>query len=236
MKSIGIIPARGGSKSIPLKNLRDFNGRPLISWTIDLALKSHLDRVIVSTDSSEIAAYAKSVGADVPFHRPWELAQDSSRVEDVLKHAYEFLVEEENCKPDALALLLPTSPFRIQEDIDSAIGIFLKKHPTSVVSVRRAIATANPYWMIARSGSGKVMLMDGKPLKQMLSRRQDLPEVFIKNDYVFLLNPANLYEDVPNLYGDDVELLVSDDERDDVDINTEKDWRMAEILFRMTRC
>lgn len=124
-KILGLIPARGGSKRLPRKNIKDFLGRPLISWTIEQAKKSRLlDKIMVSTDDEEIAEVARKYGADVPFLRPGELARDSSPTIDAVIHALDRF-EESGEHFDIVALLEPTSPLRTDSDIDTAIELLL---------------------------------------------------------------------------------------------------------------
>lgn len=232
-KIIGIIPARSGSQSIKKKNIRDFHGKPLISWTIESALESNLDRVIVSTNDQETKDIALSFGAEVPFLRPTELANSYSGIESVLKHAYEYFTNVEHYQVDAIVMLLPTSPFRHVEDINNAIEIYKKNEVTSVVSVVKAEANVNPHWMLIENQKG-VELFNGEPLINIKDRRQDLPDVYIRNDFVYVLNPKNLFESKPNLYGGEVHLLKISEHRYDIDINTEKDWSIAEAIFGFT--
>lgn len=120
--AIGIIPARGGSKGLPGKNIRPMCGKPLIAWTIEKALKSRcLDVVVVSTDSAEIAAVARSCGAEVPFLRPTELATDTANSYDVIRHALGFYRQSTGRKYDYTVLLEPTSPLREDDDIDRVL-------------------------------------------------------------------------------------------------------------------
>jgi CMP-N,N'-diacetyllegionaminic acid synthase len=232
MEVLSIIPARGGSKSIPLKNLRMFNGKPLLSWTILDANKSNVNRVIVSTDSVEIADIARQYGAEVPFIRPKNISKDTDGIEIALVHALNFLKENEGYCPDYVALLVPTAPFRKVMDINDAISLGERKMPDSVVSVSRAIANHNPHWMLVKDEAGVVTQFTGGLLRDMYVRRQDIPEVYIRNDFIFLIRPKNLYEEKPSIYGDNVEFIIAKDDRYDVDINSEKDWKIAELLFR----
>jgi len=118
-KIIAIIPARGGSKGIPRKNIVNLAGKPLIAWTIEAAKKSNLiGRIIVTTDDQEIADVALKYGAEVPFLRPKELAQDDTQPDPVLKHALQFLYDKENFKPEIIAWLEPPCPIRTAEEID----------------------------------------------------------------------------------------------------------------------
>ena len=128
---VAIIPARGGSKGIPRKNIRDLCGKPLVAYSIEVALKAKkIDRVIVSTDDEEIAEISRSFGAEVPFLRPPELAVDSTTTIDVLVHLVETLKSLDNLKFTHLTLLQPTSPLRNAKNIEHAIG-FLEKNTGS---------------------------------------------------------------------------------------------------------
>ena len=132
---IALIPARGGSKGLPGKNIRPLNGKPLIAYAIEAALKAkHIDRVIISTDDEEIARVAVGYGAELPFMRPAELASDTAMAVDNYIYTIDRL-EKEGGKPiEAFVVLQPTSPLRIAEDIDGAVELFLKKEADSVIS------------------------------------------------------------------------------------------------------
>jgi CMP-N,N'-diacetyllegionaminic acid synthase len=231
MKIVAVILARAGSKSIPAKNIKDFAGKPLIAWSILSALESsEVDRVIVSTDSPQIAEVAKSFGAEVPFLRPAELASDSMGVEPVLKHAYEWLRYNEGYEADALILLPPTTPTRQSHHIDDMVRIFKSTNTDSVVAVNETPANHTPYWTLVRRESGGVTLFGGQELKYIMTRRQDFPQkCFARNDLGYVLRPQNLYEDIPNLYGNNVELyIVTDALKYEIDINTPEEWIDAE--------
>lgn len=132
---IAIIPARGGSKGLPGKNVRPLNGKPLIAYAIEEALKAkHIDRVIISTDDEEIARVAVQYGAELPFMRPTELASDTAQAIDNYIYTIGRLEEEGKEQIDAFVVLQPTSPLRIAEDIDGAVGLFLEKGADSVIS------------------------------------------------------------------------------------------------------
>ena len=230
MKIVGVIPARGGSKSIPRKNIRDFGGKPLIAWTILSAKDSGLNRVIVSTDDPEIVEVARAHGAEAPFLRPSELATDTLGIEPVLKHAYEWLRDNEGYEADALVLLMPTSPLRQTRHIDEMIVRFMESGADSVVAVNETPANHTPYWTLTRDEGGAVSLWGGVSLRNILTRRQDFPQkCYARNDLGYVLKPANLYEERPNLYGEKVELyVVPDPERYEADINTPGEWKEAE--------
>lgn len=236
MKIVAVIPARGGSKGIPNKNIKKFCGKPLIAWSIEKALKAKgLDRILVSTDNEKIRRIALKYGAEVPFLRPPELAIGSIGIEPVLKHAYEWLRENEGYEADALVLLMPTSPTRQTLHIDEALKIFKKTGADSVVAVNETPANHTPYWTLVRQKNGKVTLWDNIPLKNILTRRQDFPQkCYARNDLVYVLKPQNLYDkEKPNLYGKKVELYeIANANQYEADINTPAEWKETEIKFK----
>ena len=182
LKIVAIIPARAGSKGIPKKNLVDLAGRPLIAWSILAARESiFIDRVIVSTDSEEIAEVALSNGADVPFIRPRELATDNTPGIDVIVHALEWLSVSDHYKADYVMVLQPTSPLRSVDDIDTAIRIMKEKRAGSVVSV--TLVKQHPYWMKQVDDRGGIKSFCEEGLKVS---RQELPPVYIINGAVYL--------------------------------------------------
>ncbi|MBI2055590.1 MAG: acylneuraminate cytidylyltransferase family protein, partial [Candidatus Sungbacteria bacterium] len=125
MKILGIIPARGGSKSIPRKNIKELGGKPLIAWTIEAAKKSGVfDRIILTTDDSEIAEVGREWGVEVPFMRPNELAEDHTPTLPVIQHTLAWLEDNESYEPDAVMILQPTTPFRQPHHIQEAVQLF----------------------------------------------------------------------------------------------------------------
>jgi len=228
--SLAIIPARSGSKSIKNKNIKLFKGKPLIAWTIEAAIASKISRIIVTTDSEEIKEIAVKYGAEVPYLRDKHLSNDTVGIEPVIADTLRYLKIAEGYAPDCVTLLLPTSPFRVSSDIDKSIKLYKEKSVTSVVSVIKATANQNPYWML-RKDNNSVTMFDGGKLSSMISRRQDLPDFYIKNDFVFTMSPNNFFSKKPDLYGDKIELMLISEDRLDVDINTNRDWKMAELLF-----
>jgi CMP-N-acetylneuraminic acid synthetase len=177
VKVLGLIPARGGSKSIPGKNLVDLGGLPLIQWTIQAALGSSLSRVVVSTDAQEIATVSQSLGAEVPFMRPTELSSDSALSIDVVLHALDVLAEEF----DAVMMLQPTSPFRTTSDIDAAIKII--DVASSVISVVPVEGTHPARMKFIENG----ILID-PPFAETIENmpRQELRPMFIRNGAIYL--------------------------------------------------
>ena len=190
-KIIGLVTARGGSKSIPRKNITLLAGKPLIAWTIEAALQSRgLSRVVVSTDDQEIAEVSKKWGAEVPFMRPTELAQDDSPHVPVLIHAVEWLEEVEGATVDYLMLLQPTSPLRSAKDIDLAIELALDKNADSVISVCEA--PVHPYFTRRITSDGRLQKFVQKPDGYL--RRQVLPPAYAWNGAIFLIRRDILIE------------------------------------------
>jgi len=233
MQILAIIPARGGSKSIPRKNLKLLGGKPLIAWSIESARASNASRVLVTTDDEEIAAVAKKYGADVPFIRPSELAGDTVGMEPVLKHALEWLKENERYEPDGVALLQSTCPMRQSRHINEAIEIFSQKINEGfdcVIGVSEAIANLNPEWQLKYDENNRVTLGTGAPLTTIKKRRQELTPSYIRNDIIYLFKPSVLRE-APNLHGNNLALYIVKDLPFDLDINTPQDWEFAELIF-----
>lgn len=184
MRSIvGLIPARGGSKEIPRKNIKLIAGKPLIAWTIETALQSdHLSRVIVSTDDQEIARIARNYGAEVPFMRPAELAQDESSSVSVALHAIRWLQKNEDLDMEYLALLQPTSPLRNVSDIDGTIKLAYDKVADGVTTIVET--HAHPYLTrrIGENGILKEFIM----CDISYPRRQSLPTAYLLNGAVYV--------------------------------------------------
>jgi CMP-N,N'-diacetyllegionaminic acid synthase len=224
---LGIIPARGGSKAIPRKNLALLANKPLLAWTVEVALESaSLDRLIISTDDPEIAGVGKKLGAEVPFLRPAELATDISPGMDVILHAIHWLDESENYRPDYVLLLQPTSPLRTVTDIRESIKLALAKRADSVVSVCEA--HQHPLWMKAVNEEGR--LADLYPQSAAPTRRQDLPSVFALNGAIYLaLRTFLLCE--RTFISDRTYAYVMPENRS-LDVDTPWDLHMADLILR----
>lgn len=178
---LGLITARGGSKGVPGKNIRNIGGLPLIAWSIMTARKSTLiDTLVVSSDDSAILETAREYDCETPFVRPAELATDEARSVDVVLHAIQTLEK----RYDLLVLLQPTSPLRSAEDIDSCINILLETNTSSVVSV--CSVDKSPYWMYSMNVNGilrPIMDLEDRP-----ARRQDAQPVYLPNGAVYVVN------------------------------------------------
>ena len=187
MKNVlAVIPARGASKGLKNKNIKVIAGKPLISWTIDAALKSkHIDKVIVSTDSKEIEKISKEYGASVPFLRPKDLAQDDTSSIDVMLHAVEYFPEYKY-----IIMLQPTSPLRECSHIDQAFEFFFKSNMDSCVSVTKDKKT--PFWSFSMVNENNLVSLF--PNKEMPSRRQEITSTYHLNGAIYISSILNLKE------------------------------------------
>ena len=227
MKVVGLITARAGSKGLPGKNLRQLAGRSLLSWTCQAALGAKaLSRVILSTDGEDIAAAGREAGVEVPFMRPAELASDRASSIDVAVHAVRWL-EEDGDRPDAVVLLQPTSPLRRAEHIDAAVGL-LTDGVDTVVSVVEVPHHFSPY-KVMRQTEGRLEHFIPDPLPFDRYRRQELPPVYARNGPAVLVTRTTVLLE-GTFYGSVTVPLVMD-ERDSIDIDTEDDLQLAELML-----
>lgn len=225
-KIIAIIPARGGSKGLPGKNIRLLGGKPLIAHSIETAKKSSLvDRVIVTTDDAEIAEVAKRYGAEVPFLRPAELAEDDTPPDPVLKHTLEFLKEKENYKPDIIVWLEPPCPFRTPEEVDDAIRM-LQEDPEA--DSLRAVCEPfqNPFKSWTLEGKYLNPLIEKKGKVFHTGPRQKTQKVYWQNGALFLLKYDTIMKK-GNFFGDKILPYFMESDRF-VDIDKKEDLELAE--------
>lgn len=226
MKVLGIIPARGGSKGVPRKNIKLLDGRPLLAYTAESALKSKfLSKVILTTEDAEIAAVGRSLGLEVPFLRPKELALDTSPTLPVVFHAIDYL-ENNGEKFDAICLLQPTNPLRQAEDIDNCIELLEKSDGDSVISILPVPHEYNPKWVYWQNEMGEMVLTTGE--SEPIPRRQDLPPAFHREGSVYVTKIDALRK-YGNLYGKKV-LGYEINQQNSVNIDTLEDWNLAEKL------
>ncbi|MXS84450.1 acylneuraminate cytidylyltransferase family protein [Nitrosomonas sp. HPC101] len=226
-----LIPARGGSKAVPHKNIRLLCGKPLITHSIEISLESpSVHRTFVSTDSEQIAATARSAGAEVPFLRPASLAQDDTRDLPVFQHFLDWLKQNHIPLPDAVFQFRPTSPARRVEKIEEAVEL-LKKHPDAD-SVRGVIEPAqNPYkmWTIDENGFMQPLLsIPGIP-EPFNEPRQSLPKAYWQVGYLDLIRTRTILEK-ESLTGTRI-LPLRIDGRDAIDIDDEFSFQLAEFLM-----
>ncbi len=189
---LGLVPARGGSKGLPRKNVKPLLDKPLIAWTIEQALASkYLDRVAVSTDDKEIAEISKKYGAGVPFIRPKELARDDSTTIDVVMHTLNWF-ESAGEKYDYLALLEPTSPLREKKDIDKCIRLLIDNEVAkSIVSVSKLESAHPEFNVVIDKKSGFIKKVDGTTEFKVL-RRQDLPDIYFFDGTIYISEISTL--------------------------------------------
>lgn len=232
LRVLGLIPARGGSKGIPRKNLAPAGGRPLIAWSIEAALASgRLDRLLVSTDAPDIARAAQGFGAEAPFLRPGDLAtEDSPSILTVL-HALAWLEEGEAYLPDYVMLLQPTSPLRTGQDIRGAVDIALGRGAESVVSV--SPLKRHPEWAMTLGEDGRLRLRNGKAFGEQASqasRRQDLPPCYAENGAIYLVK-TRLLRTHRTFYGREVLAYLMPEERS-LDVDSPLDLEIVDALLR----
>jgi len=196
---LAIIPARGGSKGLPGKNIKELCGKPLIAWSIEAGLKSkYLDEVVVSTDYQDIADIAKSYGASVPFLRPDFLASDTATSFDAVKHTIDYYKNELGKEFDYIVLLEPTSPLREVSDIDNAIKKLLDSKANSIVGISKT-EDQNPAFLIEKDKNNFISGYENKDMKVL--RRQDIRDVYFFEGSVYvsktdvLLNKKTFYHD-----------------------------------------
>jgi CMP-N-acetylneuraminic acid synthetase len=226
---LGLIVARGGSKGIVGKNLHPLGGRPLISHTFQAAGESKvLDRIVLSTDSPEIAEAGRAAGVEVPFLRPPELAKDTTPTLDVIRHALDWLGREEAYRPDIVVLLQPTSPLRQARHIDEALGLLASGDADSVVSVVPVPAHFNPHWQFVVE-DGMIRTFTGETLAAIAPRRQGLEETFSRNGAIYAFRRASL-EKHGTIYGERCAAYVMAPE-DSVNIDGPEDLEAAERML-----
>lgn len=227
-KVLALISARGGSKGLPGKNIRELNGKPLIVYSIEAALESGtVDRVVVSTDSREIAAVAAASGAEVPFIRPEELARDNTPSLPVSRHAVAWLEENEGWKSDIFLELQPVAPLRTSSDVDACVGMLVETGADTVISLCRVDGVFHPCWMktIGEDGRVNAFVESGREY----TRRQDLPAVYRRNAAVIAVWTRVLM-DQETYYGPDMRGYIMPESRS-VDIDNAMDLRLAGMLL-----
>ena len=226
-KYIALICARGGSKGLPGKNIRLLNGTPLIGHSINIAKRiNRISRIIVSTDSEEIAKVAIKFGAEVPFMRPKKLAQDDSPEWLVWRHAVKYLEDEKKSKINNIVILPPTAPLRDVEDINNCIDEFKKNKVDSVITVCNA--HRSPYFnMISSNDDGYASLVVDS--RKKITRRQDSPKVFDVTTVAYVIN-TEFIKTSNGIFDGKVRSVLIPKERA-IDIDTLLDFKMAECLM-----
>lgn len=229
MKILAIIPARGGSKGVPMKNIKLLGEKPLLAYTATAAQQSKLlFKTIISTDNHAIAAVAKSLDLEVPFMRSDHLAQDSTPTIDVVINVLKWYLNQ-NINFDAVCLLQPTTPFRADGFIDLAIQKFMDSGADSLVSVLPVPHEYNPHWCFEIDKNNNLNIATGE--QKIISRRQDLPTAYHRDGSIYLTKTETILNK-NSLYGDSIAYIFSPQEKY-VNIDTKVDWGKAEMLLKL---
>ena len=225
MKYLVIIPARGGSKGIPHKNIKPLNGKPLIHYTIDVARQIVSDEdICVSTDDQEIIMDVEGYGLEVPFVRPAELATDQAGTYEVLLHALDFF-EKQGKNYDVVLLLQNTSPFRTAEQVKEALALYTPDIDM-VVSVKEC--SANPYYCaFEENEEGYLRICKGEG---NITRRQDAPKVYEYNGAIYVINAKQLKKMPLGQFTRRVKYVM--DDLHSVDLDNMIDWKFAEFIIK----
>lgn len=234
MRVLGIIPARGGSKRVPGKNIRLLAGKPLIAYTIEASLKSSLiNRLMVSTDDIEIKKVAENYGAETPYLRPAELSQDDTPDQPVFVHALEWLKEKEDYQPDIVVCLRPTTPFKTGEIIDRVIRKMIDTNADIVRTMTRVDGVHHPYWMYRITENDKVIPFDDNIDISRYYRSQLLPPVYRINGVVDAYRRDVIYSGNILSHVNMKSIIISDVES--IDIDTEYDFMICESIRGMAK-
>ena len=231
MNVVAFIFARGGSKGLPGKNIRHLGGKPLIAWSIEHALAvNSISRVIVSTDSEEIAAVARHHGAEVPFIRPAELASDNSPEWLDWRHALQYLLKTEGTLPDAMVSVPTTAPLRLPQDIGNCLDEYSKGNADMIITVTEAYRS--PYFnMVKTNPDGTVGLVN--PPQSAIARRQDAPMVYDMATVCYVANPEFVMTH-DSIFEGRVKAVQVPTERA-IDIDTLLDFQIAESLLNIIK-
>lgn len=223
-KVLAIIPARGGSKGLPGKNIKMLGGKPLIAWSIEAALNSaEIDRAIVTTDAQDIAQVASEFGADVPFLRPKELAADDTSSADVVLHVLNTLEEEF----DIIVLLQPTSPFRTSQHIQQALAQCKEQNNYTLISVCES--DKSPSWLFWNE-SNKLDPILGTHSKA--TRRQDVRKAYALNGAIYVVEVNKFKQQLKFMYDDSLPFVMN--KNSSIDIDDAMDFKFAELVLRET--
>ena len=230
---LGLIPARGGSRGIPRKNLKLLAGKPLVCYACEAALESHvISRTIVSTDCPQIAQVARAADAEVPFLRPAALASDTARSVDVVLHAIDWLAAHEGAVPEIIVLLQPTAPLRQGHHIDEAVNLLVASGSDAVVSVATVPAHYHPLWQLVLRDN-TLYTFAGEPPAQLIPRRQDLPATYTRNGAIYAVR-SSVLSATRSLYGNHCLGYVMPPDVS-INIDTLEDWQLAEATLGRQR-
>jgi CMP-N,N'-diacetyllegionaminic acid synthase len=228
MRILGLIPARGGSKGVPLKNCKELNGKPLLYYTIDTGLTvEKLDSLIFSSEDETLISMAKARGVEVPFIRPSELAIDAAGSLGVVQHALKAMLDLGRTY-DAVCLLQVTTPFRSATQIDEAITKFITEGSDSLISVQRVPHQYNPHWVFEATDKNTLRIATGE--NQIIKRRQELPDSYIRDGAIYITK-TDVLMNQNSFFGNSISYIESDPNTF-VNIDTMEDWEKAEQILK----
>jgi N-acylneuraminate cytidylyltransferase/CMP-N,N'-diacetyllegionaminic acid synthase len=220
-KVLAIIPARGGSKGLPGKNIKNLGGKPLIAWSIEAALNTpEIDRTVVTTDAKDIAQVAQEYGADVPFLRPEELAADDTSSADVVLHVLSNLEEQF----DIIILLQPTSPFRTSLHIQQALAVCQAENNFTLISVCES--DKSPSWLFWNENNKLAPILG---TNSEATRRQDVRKAYALNGAIYVVEVDRFKQQRKFLYDDSIPFVM--DKNSSIDIDDVMDFKIAELVL-----
>lgn len=225
--TLGLIPARGGSKSIPLKNIRPLAGRPLIDYVVRaMAESAVVDRIVVTTDDERIATVARASGAEVPFLRPAELASDDAPTSAAVRHALDWLDGHEQYRPEYVLLIQPTEPFVRPQQIRDALTLLLDRDADSAITIVEVPRNHHPFHVRVMDESGRLAFADDEAHRRHPRRQDDPPRWAFANLYWF--RRTSFLE--TGLIETGTRLGLPVDGMSALDLNDEADWELAELI------
>ncbi|MGV8947226.1 MAG: cytidylyltransferase domain-containing protein [Lutibacter sp.] len=227
MRVLAIIPARGGSKGVPKKNIKFLGGKPLIAYTIEAAKNAKgITKLILSSENDEIIKIAKDYGLEAPFKRPANLATDESPTILTVIHALDYY-KEKGVEFDAVCILQVTNPFRTSEFIDQAISQFKNAQTDSLISVLEVPHEYNPHWIFEKNAKGNLEISTGE--SEIISRRQELPVAYYRDGSIYITK-TDVILNQKSLYGKSIAYIEAD-KTTHVNIDTMEDWEKAEQIL-----
>jgi CMP-N,N'-diacetyllegionaminic acid synthase len=228
MNILGFVPARANSKGVPGKNIKLLNGKPLLSYTIEEGKKSRINRLIVSTDSPEIAELSQALGAESPFLRSPELSQDDSVIEDALMDTLKKLKNNERYQPDVIVILQPTSPLRTAAHVDDCINLLEEKNADAVVSVSEPME--HPAEMVYWKKTGKMCFLSDLFFQEKKTQRQSYPPFYFVNGAVYAFQHQSLIKKKSRFGENTIPYVMP--QIDSIDIDSLDEFNIAEALLK----
>jgi len=228
-KVLGVIPARGGSKGLPNKNLVDIHGKPMLYYTIKESLESNLDRVILSSENEEIIKVGRECGADIPFIRPKKLSEDTAHTQDVIYHSVKWLEKNENYIPDSIMTLQPTSPLRKSQHINESIDKFYKENTNSLISIKKS--PAKPPWWLLKKNKNNLIELFLKDFKNPFNlERQQFKKTYSPDGSIFITKKDFLCKNI-SLFDFNKCSYYEIEDKYTVDVDNYLDLMLVKILM-----